>query len=178
MDQAAQPGPATFEQVVLPHLDSAYGVARWLMGDAALAEDVAQEAALRALRHFGTYRGGNARAWLLRIVHNVAHDTWAARRAQPLTSLDAEREGPALHVPDPGETPEQALSRAQDHATLADALARLPPPLRTCLVLRELEELSYREIAEVTGVPVGTVMSRLWRARQMLLRWTEDRDGR
>ena len=154
-----------FERRVLPHLDAAYNLARWLMRDPAAAEDVVQEAMVRALRFHAGLRG-DARPWLLQIVRNVAYAAIAARRSAaevPLPDRDT-----AL-PPDPGETPEAALTRAEGTARLDTALAALPAELRECLVLRELEEMSYKEIAEVVGVPIGTVMSRLFRARRELL---------
>jgi RNA polymerase sigma-70 factor (ECF subfamily) len=164
------PGLAEFEQAVLPHLDAAYNLARWLVSDPTLAEDVVQEAALRALGYFSSYRGGDARAWLLRIVRNAAYGALTTRKLHGGESLDAvEGDAAALQVADAADNPEAALARRQEHATLDLALAALPPELRECLVLRELEELSYKEVAYVTGVPVGTVMSRLWRARRALL---------
>lgn len=174
---------AEFQQVVLPHLDAAHNLARWLVKDATLAEDIVQDAMLRALGYFGSYRGGDARAWLLRIVRNAAYGALAARRRGGTVSLDdgggggamsaadgGEPGSAALQVADPADDPEAALARCEGLARLDQALAALPLELRECLVLRELEELSYKEIAHVTGVPVGTVMSRLWRARQALLR--------
>jgi RNA polymerase sigma factor (sigma-70 family) len=170
---ASPASEATFEDVVLPHLDAAYNIAHWLVGDATLAEDVVQDATIRALRYFGSYRGGNAKAWLLRIVRNTAHEARAVQHRHRAVSLDgaAPEDNEAIaapEVPDPADDPEAALARRERHATLDRALAALPVDLRECLVLRELEELSYKEIAQVTGVPVGTVMSRLWRARQSL----------
>ncbi len=165
------PGVADFERAVLPHLDAAYNLARWLVGDATLAQDVVQDAVMRALSYFGSFRGGDARAWLLRIVRNTAYTALAARRRGGTASLDAvgrNGEAPALQVHDPADDPEAALARREDAAQLDRALAALPLELRECLVLRELQELSYKEIGHVTGVPVGTVMSRLWRARQAL----------
>lgn len=162
--RAAPPG--IFEEVVLPHLDSAYRLARWLVRDPPLAEDVVQDAALRALRHIATYDGGDRRAWFLRIVRNVAYDALAARKqsGERLTSDDG-----LDCVEDTAEGPEAILSRSQDQAVLARALSALPLELRECLVLCELEGLSYKEIAQTAGIPVGTVMSRLWRARQTLM---------
>jgi RNA polymerase sigma factor (sigma-70 family) len=171
-EPSAAPGATAFEAVILPHLDAAYNLARWLVGDPILAEDVVQDATVRALRYFGSYRGGNARSWLLQIVRNTAHEARATRQRHAATSLDDEpdHEGvaTALQVADPSDDPEAVLGRCEDQRMLTDALERLPIELRECLVLRELEELSYKEIAHVTDVPVGTVMSRLWRARQAL----------
>lgn len=166
------PGVADFEQVMLPHLDAAYNLARWLVGDATLAQDVVQDAVMRALSYFGSFRGGDARAWLLRIVRNAAYTALAARKRGGTASLDAVRrdgEVPALQVHDPADDPEAALVRSEGVAQLDRALAALPLELRECLVLRELQELSYKDISHVTGVPIGTVMSRLWRARQVLM---------
>jgi len=168
----------TFEQAVLPHLDAAYNLARWLVRDAALAEDVAQDAMLRALQHFGGFRGegagadGGARAWLLRIVRNAAYDAARARGRVREVPLDpaGDDEAPGFDVPDPAPGPEAMTALRQDIARLDDAIAALPIELRECLILCEIEGLSYKEIARVTDAPIGTVMSRLWRARQALLR--------
>jgi RNA polymerase sigma factor (sigma-70 family) len=166
------PATADFEQAVLPHLDAAHNLARWLVGDGTLAEDVVQDAVVRALGYFGSFRGGDGRAWLLRIVRNTAFTALAARKRRGAASLDdagPDGEAPALQVYDPADDPEAALARREGVAYLGRAVAALPLELRECLVLRELQELSYKEIGHVTGVPVGTVMSRLWRARQALL---------
>ena len=162
-------GAASFEAVVLPHLDAAHNLARWLVADASLAQDVVQDAALRALDYFGSFKGGDARAWLLRIVRNAAYDALAHRRRHRADSLDATPEGPVQELADPADDPEMVLTRRQSIEGLDRALAALPVELRECLVLRELEEMSYREIAHIAGVPVGTVMSRLWRARRALM---------
>ena len=151
---------ARFALVVLPHRDAAYNLARWMTRDPTLAQDVVQDALVRALARFATFRDGNARAWLLQIVRRVAFDVLRARTSPE--ELDPD-------MPDPAPDPEAALARLQGTETVDRALAALPLHLRECLVLRELEELSYREIATVLEVPVGTVMSRLWRARQALL---------
>ena len=165
--------PLSFEQLVLPHLNSAHNLARWLVKDSTLAEDVTQEAALRALRYFPSYHGGNVRAWFMRIVRNVAYDFLASRSGNPETSFNeggSGEEGPqALSVPAPDDDPEAALLHSEGVQLLDRALRALPAELRECLVLRELEGLSYKEMAEVMGVPIGTIMSRLWRARQALL---------
>jgi RNA polymerase sigma-70 factor, ECF subfamily len=160
-----------FARVALPHLDAAYNVARWLLRDPALAEDVVQDAMVRGLTYVRSFRGDNAKAWLLQIVRTTAYTRLAGRRDAAEVPLDPE---PAAELPDPADDPEAALARRQRHATLERALAALPPELRECLVLRELEEMSYREIARVTGMPLGTVMSRLWRARQALSRPPEE----
>ena len=151
-------------QAVLDNLDAAHNLARWLVRDAAAAEDVVQEAVERALRYAGSWRGGNARAWLLQIVRTRAYAWLAARRDAAEVPLEAE---PLLA--DAAPTPEAALAAVQAREGLEAALLALPAELRECLVLRELEEMSYRDIARVTGVPIGTVMSRLWRARRALL---------
>jgi RNA polymerase sigma-70 factor (ECF subfamily) len=160
---------SSFAAVALPHLDAAFNLARWLTGSADAAEEVVQEAMLRALTYFPSFRGGNARAWVLQIVRNTAYATLAARRdarAVPLGPTEDDDGG--FDLPDPGDDPETALLRARDRALLDGMLARLPVELREALVLRELEEMSYRDIAQVTETPIGTVMSRLWRARRQL----------
>ncbi len=157
---------ARFEAEILPHLDSASNFARWMVRDPGLSEDVVQEAMLRALTYFAGFRGGDGRAWLLQIVRNTANSMLAQRQSQPQAASD---EAAAMNVADPAHNPEEAASAMQGAALLARALAALPDELRECLVLRELEELSYKQISEVVGVPMGTVMSRLWRARQALL---------
>jgi len=168
----ALPVASEFERAVLPHLDAAYNLARWLVRDGTSAEDVVQDALVRALSYFGSYRGGDARAWLLRIVRNVAYGELAAHKRDVTTSLDnmGDEDASALQVADPAANPETALARQEGLTQLERALAALPTELRECLVLRELEELSYKEIGHVTGAPIGTVMSRLWRARQLLAR--------
>ncbi|HTZ69727.1 MAG TPA: sigma-70 family RNA polymerase sigma factor [Acetobacteraceae bacterium] len=154
-----------YARLVLPHLAAAYRLALWLLRDPATAEDVVQDAAERALRFIGGFRGGNERAWLLRIVRNAAMDHLG--RTRPAAELDDETE-------DPGLSPESALLCAERAANLHEAVAALPPKLRECLVLRELEELSYRDIADIAGIPIGTVMSRLAAARQKLMAQTRD----
>ncbi len=157
-----------FETVVLPHLDAAYTLARYLTRSDHDAQDVVQDASLRAFRHFGTFRGaesGEGRAWLLAIVRNTAH-TWQRRHHGDAltTEFDEERHSEAAAVEDPA----AALVAQGERAALHRAIDELPPEFREVIVLRELEELSYKEIAEVAGVPVGTVMSRLSRARRRL----------
>jgi RNA polymerase sigma-70 factor, ECF subfamily len=153
---------ARFEAAMLPHLDAAHNLARYLMRDASAAADAVQDAYLRALRHFGGWRGGDARAWLLAIVRNVCRST----RAGGDGGVEFDE---ALHSGDiADENPAAELDRRVARETLEQALERLPAEFREVIVLRELEGLSYKEIADVTGVPVGTVMSRLSRARERL----------
>jgi RNA polymerase sigma-70 factor (ECF subfamily) len=168
-DDAAGDDAERFGRVVLPHLDAAWRLARWLVRDPAAAEDVVQDALVRALTYFASYRGGDGRAWLLRIVRNTAttRGISVGRRAED--RLEPEDGGAHAHLANAGDTPEAILADREREAALRDRLDALPPELREALVLKELEELSYRDIAEITGVPIGTVMSRLWRARQALL---------
>lgn len=175
------PVAGSFEQIILPHLNSAYNVARWLMQDATAAEDVVQDAVLRALTYFTSYRGGDPRAWFLRIVRNVAYAVLAAQRRSGITSLDdaglsGDGETTTMEIVDQADDPEMTLACSERLACLDQALAALPAELRECLVLHELEEFSYKEVADITGVPIGTVMSRLWRARQVLMR-SQDKEG-
>jgi RNA polymerase sigma-70 factor (ECF subfamily) len=156
---------AAFARIALPHLDAAYNLARWLVRDPTLAEDVVQDAMLRGLTYVGSFRGDNPRAWILQIVRTTAYTRLASRRGAAEVPLDPE---PAAEIVDTADDPEAALWQRQRHATLEQALAALPAELREIIVLRELEEMSYRDIARVTGLPIGTVMSRLWRARRAL----------
>ncbi len=150
---------------MLPHLDAAYNLARWLTRNGHDAEDVVQEAFLRALRFFGGFHGGNARAWLLAIVRNTCYD-WLRRHrpSEVSTPFDEEVHGAADQSP----TPEDLLIEQADRLRLREALETLPVAWREVLILRELEGLSYREIADVAGIKMGTVMSRLARARSGL----------
>jgi RNA polymerase sigma-70 factor (ECF subfamily) len=171
-----KPPDQRFAGVALPHLDAAYNLARWLVRDPAGAEDVVQDAMLRALTYFASFRGDNPRGWLLRIVRTVAYSRLATMRQHAETPLDLSPNGAHANLPDTAPAPDAALDQQQRTEALHAALAALPTELRECLVLRELEELSYRDIARITGVPVGTVMSRLFRARQALL--PHAREGR
>ncbi len=165
---------ARFAEMALPHLDAAYNLARWLTRDPADAADVVQEAMLRALRFFGSFRGGSGKSWLLTIVRNTAIDWMRANRPAQITQPVGD-DDPLENIADEGDDPEAALIRIVDRQQLDRLIAALPAEFRECLVLRELEELSYKEIAAVTGVPIGTVMSRLARARQLMQRnWTRE----
>lgn len=168
---------ARFEAVVLPHLDAAYTLARYLMRNAHDAEDVVQDACLRALKYFDGFRGEatSARAWLLTIVRNTAH-TWRGRhRGDALaTEFDEAQHSDAIA----DDNPEGVLLQKAAKQTLDKALERLAPEFREVIVLRELEGLSYKEISEVAGVPVGTVMSRLSRARARLQEALREAEGR
>lgn len=158
-------GSDDFDGAVLVHIDAAYNLARYLTGDVELAEDLVQEALLKAYRGFPAWRGDNAKAWLLTIVRRGFIDWANARRASRAVFSEAET---VEEVADPSETAETLLSRAADVATVQRALQALPEPFRESLILREIEGLSYREVAEITGVPQGTVMSRLARGRELL----------
>jgi RNA polymerase sigma-70 factor (ECF subfamily) len=169
-----------FEAVVLPHLDAAYNLARWLTRNPADAEDVVQEAVLRAATYFASFRGANARAWLLQIVRNTAYASRALVRGAVTVALPGEEAGAPIapELIDSGDDPETALLKREDSARVTRLLAALPVELRETLVLREIEELAYKEIAQITQAPIGTVMSRLWRARRMLAAAVQAEEGR
>ena len=156
---------ASFEATVLPHLDAAYNLARWLLHNKADAEDVAQEAVLRAFRFFGSFRGGDGRPWLLTIVRNTCYSYLQKNRSHEL-SLPIEDELFDVQSQDP--SPEARLIQIDSSEILMKALEQLPVETREIIVLRELEEMSYKEIAEIAGIPIGTVMSRLARGRKRL----------
>ena len=171
---AVPPGTGeSFDAVVVPHLDAAYRLARWLMRDEHDAEDVVQEASLRAFRYFRTFVGGDGRAWFLRIVRNTCY-AWRRHGDQaPTDSFDEEQHNSAR----PRSDPETLLLQADDATLIARALSRLPDHFHQVLVLRELEGLSYQELSDVLGIPMGTVMSRLSRAREALRRALETEPG-
>ncbi|NLS15218.1 sigma-70 family RNA polymerase sigma factor [Rhizobium sp. P40RR-XXII] len=161
-----------FQHMIIPHLDAAYNFARFLSRDADAAEDIVQEAFLRAYRGFGGFRDGDARAWTFTIVRNCYHAWLQERRRksryeQPMTDeRDLEQGSPS---PDPAseeDTPEAAFIRKTETLRVREVINRLPDTMREVLVLRELEDLSYKEIAEIIDAPIGTVMSRLARARR------------
>ena len=156
---------ATFEEAVLPHLDAAYNLAHWLTRNDTDAEDVVQEAYLRAFKFFGGFHGADGRSWLLAIVRNTCY-TWMQHNRSPELSVPLEDE---LHeIESKDLNPEALLVQRADTLMVRQALEELPVEFREVLVLRELEEMSYREIANITDLPLGTVMSRLARGRKRL----------
>ena len=163
-------GRQTFEALVLPHLDAAYNLARWLLRDPSAAEDAVQEASLRAFRYIDSLRGDDARAWLLGIVRNTCFTVLERRRKGPeVVEFDESEFEAALGATGHGGSDPAALLEQRKLRTLLDAAIRaLSPALREVIVLREFEDLDYAQIAQIAGVPVGTVMSRLSRAREKL----------
>ena len=175
MSNAPKPDAGTVERfraLMLPHLDAAYGFARWLTRDPVEAQDLVQEAMLRALRDFHSFRGDDAKPWLLRIVRNTWIDM-SGRRGAEKVPLDAIED----HA-DAGPDPEQSALAGDRRRQIAAAMAALPAESREVLVLREIEDLSYKRIATVLDLPLGTVMSRLARAREKLAAGLGDRLGR
>ena len=165
----AAPDPVVaqrFEQIVMPHIDSAFNLARWIVRNRDDAEDVAQEAMLRALRFFATYNGGDARAWLLQIVRNASF-TWLEKNRPADLAAEFDEHVHTSAVA-PIANPESLAIAASDRTRLQRALESLPPKQREVIVLRELEGCSYKEIAAITEIPIGTVMSALSRARAQL----------
>jgi RNA polymerase sigma-70 factor (ECF subfamily) len=158
-----------FESIVMPHFGAGYNLARWLTRNDHDAEDVVQEAYLRALRSFDRYRGGDPRSWLLTIVRNTCY-TWLRqnRRSEQTPTGDHADDTWAEIAADPAGEPEAQFIRKADRRLLREALEELPAEFREAFVLRELEGCSYKEIADITDVPLGTVMSRLARARKQL----------
>ena len=160
-----------FRDAALPYLDDAFTLARYLMRNAADAEDAVQECYLRALRHFDSYRGPAMKPWLLAILRNVCNAEFARRGKQDVSLADAEHDSAAEQQPlwqEPSASPESLLLQQHDGETIRTLIAALPQAFREVIVLREINDLSYQDIAQVAGVPVGTVMSRLARARAML----------
>src|SRR6478609_7625983 len=154
-----------FEQAVLPHLDAAYNLARWLAGNDHDAQDVAQEASLRAFRFFENFRGENPRAWLLSIVRNTFY-TWLRKNRPPEKMVEIDDE--TLDIEDASATVEAVNPHFADAEAVRRAIADLPVEFREIVILREMEGFSYKEIADLAEVPIGTVMSRLARARKIL----------
>ncbi|MGO4437433.1 sigma-70 family RNA polymerase sigma factor [Rhizobium sp. RAF56] len=169
----AEEAARRFHRTIVPHLDASYNFARFLSRDADAAQDIVQEAFLRAYRHFDGYRGGDPRAWLFSIVRNC-YRAWRqdfrrkAHFEQPMPEDAAgeDAQGAPREIASDEDTPEMAMLHKTDAERVRAVIRDLPEAMREILVLRELEELSYRQIAEITGAPIGTVMSRLARARQ------------
>jgi RNA polymerase sigma-70 factor (ECF subfamily) len=153
-----------FEREILPHLDAAFSLARFLLGNDEDAEDAVQEAALRAFRFFDGFRGQNSRAWFLRIVRNSAFNALKRAHGHEETVFDEELHTPENAAADAG----VQIDYEHDRETIRAAIAQLPPEFREVITLRELEDCSYKEIADIANVPIGTVMSRLSRARAQL----------
>ena len=158
---------ARFERAVVPHLDAAYNLARWLTGNGHDAEDLVQEAYLRAYRSFDRFRGGDGRAWLLAVVRNTCYTWLKQHRARAAPAVFDE----TIHGKgDEAMDPQRQLERRGTQQLLREALEELPEEFREVVVLREMEGYSYKEIAAIAGIPLGTVMSRLTRARERLQR--------
>ena len=156
---------ARFEQIILPHLDAAYNLARWLTRNEHDAEDMVQEAYLRAFKFFSTFHGMDGRAWLLTIVRNTCYTWLHQNRAHEMTTMFDEE----IHSVDTDTSnPATLAMRSADHQILTQALDELPVEFREVVVLRDLEGFSYKEIAGIANIPTGTVMSRLARARERL----------
>ena len=172
MNSLPNPGTAPdFDEVVLPHLEAAYRLARRLTANEHDAEDIVQEACLRALRYFRTFSGGNSRGWFLRIVRNTCHGWHSRTRNLPTDLFDEAQHSGATRTIDP----ETLTLQAANVALIEHAMSELPGRFRELLVLRELEGLSYQELADVLGIPLGSVMSGLSRARQAFRRALETR---
>jgi RNA polymerase sigma-70 factor (ECF subfamily) len=168
-----EPDEAQFRIVVLPHLEEAYTLARWITRNRGDADDVVQEAAVRAFRAIRSFSGGNARAWVLTIVRNTAY-TWLRKNRSPVL-VQVEDFEAIEHSQAPAgnpevETPESLLIAENDAVRLEAAISALPDPFRETLIMRDVQGLDYREIASITGVPIGTVMSRLARGRSRLIK--------
>jgi RNA polymerase sigma-70 factor (ECF subfamily) len=162
-----------FEEIFVAHLDAAYDLAHWLTRDQRNAEDVVQEACLRAFKFIDSFHGGNGRAWLLAIVRNTYYSWLDKNRAEAL-NVPFDEDGIGVNGKEladfgPGNSVEQLLQQKDTRRLINQALGQLPPEFREVVVLREMEELSYKEIAAIANIPIGTVMSRLARARKLLL---------
>ena len=171
IDGANQDRTRLFRNIALPHLDEVYTLARYLLRDATDAEDAVQECYLRALKHFDTFRGLAIKPWLFAILRNVCQAEFARRSGVVLQTANAEANESSEAEPlwrEAQESPETELLRQKDAETIRRLVAALPEPFREVIVLREINELSYREIADIVRAPIGTVMSRLARARSLL----------
>jgi RNA polymerase sigma-70 factor (ECF subfamily) len=163
---------ARFERLALPHLDAAYNLARWLTRDDHDAQDVVQEACLRAMRYFGSFRGEQARPWLLQTVRHTCWSWLKENRPAELVGFDDDDDGDAGRqgIAPSGDEPHTAALRRADRLQLNQAIAALPIPLREVLVLHDIEDMPYKDIARIVDIPIGTVMSRLSRAREAMRR--------
>jgi RNA polymerase sigma-70 factor, ECF subfamily len=178
--RAADDTARRFRDAAMPHLDDVFTFARYLMRNTADADDAVQECYLRALRHFESYRGPAMRPWLLAILRNVCNAEFARRTRGATLPDPAEDEAEAENPPlwqEPETSPEAVMLREHDSDTIGRLVAGLPQQFREVIVLREINDLSYRDIAHITAVPVGTVMSRLARARSMLRAAWNDAEG-
>jgi RNA polymerase sigma-70 factor (ECF subfamily) len=171
-DHAERAELASFEQAMLPQLDAAYNLARWLLRNEQDAQDVVQEAYLRAFRSFGGFRGSNGRAWLLTIVRNTSYTLLKKNRAVDLTTTFDEEIHPSAHE---SVSPATILEHAEDAELMKSAIEQLPAEFQEILILRHQEDLSYKEIGEILKIPTGTVMSRLARARTKLKEYLSTR---
>lgn len=172
--------PTRFEQSVMPHLDAAYNLARWLTRDDHDAEDVVQEAFVRAFRFFDSMREASARPWLLAIVRNTAYTWMQKNRPADIVAIDDagaidDAHESIGHAAPADSNPEVILLQSANRKLVNQALEELPVAFREVIVMREIEDLSYKEIAEIAGIPAGTVMSRLSRARDMLRKSIDER---
>lgn len=166
---------ALFERIVTPHAVAAYNLARWLMRNDQDAEDVVQEASIRAFRAIDGYQGGDSKAWLLAIVRNTSYTNLNRKRSHDLTiALD----DTMMDIPADAPGPESLLLKRADREALMQAIERLPTEYREVVVLRDMEDLSYKEIAAIAGLPIGTVMSRLARARRRLQQSLSEQTGK
>jgi len=174
-DRAKKEDLASFEAIMLPHLDAAHNLARWLLRNEQDAQDVVQEAYLRAFKSFGGFHGSNGRAWLMTIVRNTSYTLLKKNQAVDLTTTFDEE----LHASgQESVSPETILERSEDAALIRDAMDELPAEFREILILRHQEGLSYKEIADIAQIPPGTVMSRLARARAKLKEYLAARIGK
>ncbi len=164
-----------FEESILPHMDAAYNLARWLTRSDVDAQDVVQESYLRAFKFFSGFRGGDSRSWLLRIVRNTFY-TWLEKNRRNGINIEATKSAEALESHTAA--PETLLLQEADHEILRAAIEGLPVEFRETFVMREIEGFSYKEIADVADLPLGTVMSRLARARRLLREKLADRSGK
>jgi len=169
------PKETRFEQIILPYLGDAYNLARWMTRNPEDAKDIVQEAMIRAFRFFSGFHDGSAKAWLLTIVRNTGY-TWL--RQHRSHDIDTVLQEEALEIPEQSPGPEAQMVQSANQELLRKALERIPLEFREIVILRDLEGFSYKEMVEITGLPIGTVMSRLSRARSRLQREVMDRGGK